>query len=180
MKFFPDTLDLTNGDQVISFIVWLEHQGLQPVLIVIDTLARSMPGGDENSPRDMGVLVAAADRIRKRLDCTVLFIHHPIKSGNKREIERGHGSLRGAADTMLILRCDKSGLLLRCEKQKDGPPFSPIRLQLKVVDLGRGQSSCVMVAEGESEAEEAVPSLSLTHQFALAMLVYVRRWLSEA
>jgi hypothetical protein len=38
---------------------------LGPVLIVVDTQARVTVGADENSARDMGELVAAADRLRQ-------------------------------------------------------------------------------------------------------------------
>src|SRR5207249_11248883 len=36
-----------------------------PVLIVVDTLARAMTGSDENSSKDMGLLVESADELRR-------------------------------------------------------------------------------------------------------------------
>jgi hypothetical protein len=39
-----------------------EHR---PALVVFDTLARSMVGGDENSARDMGQLIDGAEHVRQ-------------------------------------------------------------------------------------------------------------------
>jgi RecA-family ATPase len=41
-------------------------------LIVVDTLARAMPGGNENAPEDMGAFVEKCDAIRRRTGATVL------------------------------------------------------------------------------------------------------------
>lgn len=99
-----------------------------PVLIVFDTLARCMVGGDENSARDIGLTVDAVDRLRMRFDCAADLLHHTGKNG---ELERGSSALRGAADTIVALRPEGDGhLKLTCEKQKDGPEFSPWNLRL--------------------------------------------------
>ena len=100
---------------------------LQPVLIVVDTQARVTVGADENSARDMGELVAAADRLRQATGACVLFVHHESRAG---ENMRGSTALEGAAAT--IVRVTKDGTQLRAEniKQKDAAPFDPIRLRL--------------------------------------------------
>src|SRR5207244_3799517 len=36
-------------------------------LLIVDTVSRALQGGDENSPKDMGTLVATLDRLRERL-----------------------------------------------------------------------------------------------------------------
>ena len=51
-------------------------------LVIIDTLARCMPGGDENSARDMGLAVDALYRIQRATEGgTVLAVHHTGKDG---------------------------------------------------------------------------------------------------
>jgi hypothetical protein len=100
-----------------------------PALVIFDTLARCMNGGDENSARDMGALIAGADQIRKALGCAVLLVHHTNKSG---ESERGSTALRGAVDTLLKVKKSESGIVtLECEKHKDAPDFRPIELEMK-------------------------------------------------
>lgn len=72
----------------------------QPVFVIIDTVARSMVGADENSTRDMGVYIASIDNLCHRLDCGVLLVHHTNKNG----IMRGNNSLYNACDSVLFLK----------------------------------------------------------------------------
>ena len=60
-------------------------------LIVIDTLARAIAGGDENKSESMGQLVVHADAIRKETGAHVLFVHHSGK--DQARGARGHSSL---------------------------------------------------------------------------------------
>jgi hypothetical protein len=94
------------------------------VLIVWDTMARSMIGGDENAARDVGLAIAAADYLAEPHQAARLFVHHTGKNG---EEERGSSALRGAADTLLALKPYEPGLRLTCEKAKDSEAFEPWR-----------------------------------------------------
>lgn len=110
-----------------------------PVFVVIDTLARSMPGGEENSSKDMGLAVAAMDAVRHTANgATVMVLHHVNRAQGT---IRGHSSLLGAIDTEL--KAEKTGmnLSLSCEKQKDTAEFSPIVLAAQEVALPDGQTS---------------------------------------
>lgn len=122
----PQALNLLDKASVESFLA--EIAPTKPVAVIIDTLARCMPGGDENAPRDMSLAVSHADRIRTFLKATVLLIHHPGKEASS--AERGHSSLRGAADTMFQLKTVKNVLQMTCTKQKDAAPFNPVSLRL--------------------------------------------------
>lgn len=98
-----------------------------PALIVFDTLARCLVGGDENSSMDVGLLIAGADRIRTETGATVLILHHTNKGG---DVERGSSALRGAVDTLISLKAEDGVVTLKAEKQKDAAPFDPIPLIL--------------------------------------------------
>lgn len=98
---------------------------MEPVLVVVDTLARAMSGGDENSTRDMGVLIDVAGAIQQQTSSSVLLVHHDTKAGGTM---RGSSALLGAVDTSIECRADGRAVTLRCEKQKDAEPFEPIRL----------------------------------------------------
>ena len=100
---------------------------LDPSFVVIDTLARSMPGGDENSPKDMSRLVDNADRLRTATAATVLLVHHTPKDG---ETLRGHSSLEGAVDTAVEVKADGMTVALKVAKQKDLPKGDIERLRL--------------------------------------------------
>lgn len=106
----------------------------QPVLIIVDTLARCMAGGDENNAKEMGLMVRASDRLRKATGATVLLVHHSGKSDA--EVERGSSALRGACDSMFSTAEIEGGVRLSCSKQKEGPSFEPMDFALDVVEVG--------------------------------------------
>ena len=116
-------IDAAQAERLIADLVAFEPV---PVLVAIDTLAWSMIGGDENSARDMGLVLSVANRIRQA-GSTVLLIHH---TGWSKRHERGSSALRGAADTILRVTAKHDVVTLTCEKQKDDAPFDPIRLRL--------------------------------------------------
>lgn len=73
----------------------LVHE-LAPILVVVDTLARVTPGGNENAAQDMGRFVSAVDELRRRCGACILVIHHSGKDATQGA--RGHSSLLGAVD----------------------------------------------------------------------------------
>ena len=100
-------------------------------LVVIDTLARSMAGSDENSSQDMGQHVQALDWLRDRTGCGVIVVHHSGVEGSR---PRGSTALFGAADTLIRVDGDGSRVDMSCEKQKDAPPFA--REHFALVEAG--------------------------------------------
>lgn len=84
--------------------------------IVIDTLARSMVGADENSAKDAAIVIAAADALRSVNEACVLLVHH---SGYDATHARGSTAFRSASDTELSVKRTPDGLvILKAEKQK--------------------------------------------------------------
>ena len=132
----PGAVNLLDAGETTAFIDRIRAAALTPSMVIFDTLARSMPGGDENSAKDMGLVVANADRVRTAFKATVILAHHPTKT---EATERGSGALRGACDTMMQLTRTDNQLRLSCTKQKDAPRFTPVDVQM--VSSGGG---CVM------------------------------------
>lgn len=106
-------------------------QPLKPSLVIVDTLARTMDGHDENSTRDMGLFVRAIEDIMRELDCTVLMVHHTNKGGIS---ERGSSSLRGSADVMIKVQAADDLIKVECSKTKDAQPF-PTRY-MRILPVG--------------------------------------------
>lgn len=102
----------------------------RPALIVIDTLARSMPGGAENSPEDMSRVIEACDAMRRASGATVALVHHVDKAKGQ---PRGHSSLEGALDTAVKVESFGALVEVTCLKQKDAAHFAKITLQLRPV-----------------------------------------------
>jgi len=136
IRFLPDAVNLLDAGQLAKATHTLAALPEPPALVVIDTMARSMIGGDENAARDVGLFIAAADTLCKRSGAARLIVHHTGKNG---EDERGSSALRGAADLMAALKPDGAGVRLECVKAKDSEPFEPWRLHLAPV-----ADSCVL------------------------------------
>lgn len=69
----------------------------KPVLIVIDTFARALMGGDENSAQDVGAFNTAVGALIEGTGACVLIIHHTGKDKSKGA--RGSSALVAAIDT---------------------------------------------------------------------------------
>ena len=117
-------------------------------MIVVDTLARAMAGGNENAPDDMGKLLNNVEALRQGTDAFVLLIHHTGKDETKGA--RGHSSLKGAADTILLLsKRDDDLLELKSDKQRDMAPPRP-----KAFRLAHGE--CAAMDEDSDEVTTCV------------------------
>ncbi len=134
LYFLPEAVQLLAEAQVDALLEAIRATcpgGLG--LVVVDTVARSLVVGEENSAKDMGLFVAGADRIRTATGATVLLIHHVAKATGQM---RGSTALSGALDTIIEAKRDGDALILRCEKQKEAEEFEDIFLAKRVVDLG--------------------------------------------
>lgn len=89
-----------------------------PRAIVLDTLARCMGEGDENSARDMGRLVARCGIIERHFGCLVVLVHHVGKDPSRGG--RGSNALNGAADVTLLVEKGEAHSTVTVEEMKDG------------------------------------------------------------
>lgn len=123
-------------------------------LIVVDTLARAIAGGNENASEDMGALVATGDKIRQETGSHLTWVHHSGKEQAKGA--RGHSNLRGATDTEIEITADGVARQAEVKKQRDLPKGDVFRFELSVIELGQNRrnkpvTSCVIkVTEGQS------------------------------
>jgi hypothetical protein len=115
-----------------------EKMGVGITLIVVDTLARAMSGGNENAPDDMGALVTNMDAIREATGAMVLFIHHSGKDAAKGA--RGHSSLRAAIDTEIEVEAGGGEVRnATVVKQRDMKKGDVISFTLEVVEIGENR-----------------------------------------
>jgi hypothetical protein len=118
-----------------------------PVLIVIDTLARTFGAGDENKQADMNAYVHACDRLREATGANVMIIHHSGVHEDRRE--RGSNVLRGAADTVIKIsrKDDKIDVINGAPegKQKDAEEFKTVKLRTQ--KIGDGDASTLVLVE---------------------------------
>jgi RecA-family ATPase len=127
-------------------------------LIIIDTVARAIPGAEENSSKDMGLFVAACDAIRQTCGVAVIGVHHSGKDDERGM--RGSSALEGAGDAVIHLKRLEGNLVeIASDKMKDGEEFKPIIMSLEKVEwiderdpLGKPRSTLVPKMHGEDRS----------------------------
>ncbi|MGF1628535.1 MAG: AAA family ATPase [Kiloniellaceae bacterium] len=170
----PDMLGLPTDQNALITSIRLTLGQVRPVLIVLDTLNRSLEG-DENAPKDMTAYVRACDAIRDAFGCAVIVVHHCGTEGKR---PRGHTSLTGAADCQIaVKRSGERVISATVEYMKDGPEGEALHSRLEVVTVGQDEdgddiTSCVVVeAEPSSRTTSATPELTL-NQEAMFRILY--------
>lgn len=84
-----------NNDDLVAFI---QHTGITPRLIVLDTISRVMQGVSENDQAQASAVTKLADSLRGVASgCSVLALHHANKDGSM----RGSTVYEGDADVVL-------------------------------------------------------------------------------
>jgi len=100
-------------DQLIS-----EARSRDAILVIIDTLARSMPGFKEIASEEMGLALDALDRLRLEAQTATNLIHHEPYVANR---PRGHSSLYDGVDTTIgVTRTDTGLITIEVGKQRNG------------------------------------------------------------
>ena len=106
-----------------------------PVLIVVDTLARNFGPGDENSSRDMQAAIATCDLLRDATKASVVLVHHVGKDASRGA--RGSGALLGAVDCEYSVTREADGLLpFESTKMKEASRPDALAFRFETVDLG--------------------------------------------
>jgi len=151
-----------NGDQFLEAVKniaeeWKAYFQLQ--LVVIDTFAKALSGGNENDARDIGRILERGDQISRETGAHVCFVHHVPKNGSTL---RGHGSLKGDTDSVAMVTCDENKVrTMTFDKVKDGPNGGKLQFELMAVEIGRTEeedkpiTSCVVMPVGEKAAAKA-------------------------
>lgn len=125
--------------------------------IVADTLARSMAGGNESDTKDMGVVIADTDLVRRATGGCFMFVHH---TGWAEGHHRGARALEGAVDTELEVKGGGSTITLKTVKQKHHEGGQTWQLALTP-----RENSCVVAHAAEADR------LHVTAQQLLVALV---------
>jgi AAA domain-containing protein len=164
LAVIDDTVDLRSGkvdaDRIIAAakaLGTLSGQGV--VWIIFDTLSRVLAGGDENSSRDMGLLVLSIDRIYRETGAHCSLVHH-VPLGNDGRM-RGHGAAPGAADTTVRVEKQNGIVTVAIDKGSDLPEDEKPRLffRFKSIILTEEphRTASVMVQAEDQAAKSATP-----------------------
>jgi hypothetical protein len=145
--------------------------GHKPALIIFDTLARSMDGGDENSTADAARVTASVSLLKARWGCCVLILHHVGNLYAHRM--RGNSGFRNNGDIAIRViapplpdgqkRTPGDAVTLHSDKTKEEASFEDItvttELQEWTGDDGAPHSSLVVVASDQQPVRSAHPAI---------------------
>ena len=106
------------------------RKGIPIRLIVIDTLAMMMPGGDENSAEDMGRAIAACDDLAAVTGGMVVVVHHAGK--DEARGARGWSGLKASMD--VEIEATEGKLFLT--KSRDGVRHTEFTYTMETVEIG--------------------------------------------
>lgn len=154
MAFLPVPVNLITDD-VEALSEDISAGGYE--FVILDTLARCTVGAEENSAKDVGVVI---DSMTRLVDATpghrgvVLGVHHSGKNGDL----RGSSAYEAGVDTVYKAEKDGQTISLRCRKRKDGPDNDRHTLRLASII---GTDSCVIegVTGEVQDGGEAVQKL---------------------
>jgi RecA-family ATPase len=163
-------LDLCGATDAEELVKVFDHLPSRLGLVVIDTLARTMGDGDENTARDMGAFVRSLDHIRNATGAHVMVIHHSGKDASRGA--RGSGSLRGAVDTEIQLTRSGPVIMAETKKQRDMKTDKVFAYLLEDVELGLDEDgepvTSAIVQQTEPVARR--PKLSAQQRIAIQAL----------
>ena len=146
MKFIANAPNLMEIADVKALIKQIRKHG-EFDLIVIDTLAQSMAGGNENSGEDMGKVMGHCKDITRLTGAMVEAIHHSGKDESRGA--RGWSGLRAACDFEYeVIRAgeERVAAVTKMKGGADGDEFG-FRLQTIIVgkdDDGDDETTCVI------------------------------------
>ena len=128
----------------------IDSAGIKPGIVIIDTLAASIAGANENGD-GMLMLVSNGLALAAHFDCVVLFVHHVGNSDDAKKRARGHSSLPGAADFQILTERPQRELratltLMTAREDQDGVSFEAglSRVVLGVDDEGDEVSTLIV------------------------------------
>lgn len=127
----------------------------QPVFTILDTLARHVPGGDENTGPVMSLVVETLEGIKRASGGCASVVHHTGWGDGARL--RGHSSLEGGIDHAIAIlphdpKTQDGRLRVYAQKHKHHPDHQTI-LRMKLEEIGNAvvavEDRTLSAGEGE-------------------------------
>lgn len=122
--------DFSKSAQIKALKSLIQSEGYH--LVIIDALARYLPGMDENTVASVGPVLTRLRRLTDETGSTLLLIHHFNKGGHTRQSIsqgmriRGSSDIFAAVDTALTLVMKGPARILRPVKNRMGLEAKPL------------------------------------------------------
>jgi hypothetical protein len=134
LHYFRRPINFFDTVSVTAALAALKRQGFVPDLIIIDTLARSMVGGNESATEDMSKVFDLIDMFRRELkEPTFIVVHHGTKDGRT---YRGSSVIAANVDGAIEVSKDALTLTLSCPLgMKDAAEFATFKVRLEQIPV---------------------------------------------
>jgi len=141
--------DLRSDYDRLELLRAMQDAGACGGVVVIDTLAQSAVGMEENSSEGMGQAIAGLQKLQEVAGGLILASHHLGKDTTKGL--RGHSSLFAACDVVMEVSRDEDARSWKISKNKDGRDSETFGFELADVQIGEDYdgeavTSCVVRA----------------------------------
>lgn len=169
MFFAPGDFNLREQSGRQAFGQLLAGLPEKPGLIIFDTFAYALMGGDENSAQDVGAFNQAAQALIASTGATLLIIHHTGKDEKKGA--RGSSAIKGAVDTEISISDNRIAPL----KQREMELCEPVGFKLTGLVIGvdeDGDSITSCVVEPSTAATAAVRQVAKLKKDSVPEMMY--------
>ena len=168
ITMYPHRPKLQDGADSVALATQLQADG-PFAMVIIDTLAASTAGVNENSGEDIGVVLGHCEGIWRSTRAPIVLVHHIGKDETKGL--RGHSSMLAAADADIRVTRVDSLRMAKVENLKDGEDGAIFQFGLATVEVGKRTdgkpiTSCVIQhrddgSAGMQHVSRAEPSSTL-------------------
>lgn len=162
----PVAVNFRDQADIEKLIRSVERLNRKWTCIYVDTLARALLGADENSSQEAGLAVAAADALKHKFECAVVFVHHAGK--NSERGARGSSAILGAVDASIAVTKDESLVTMSVQKQKDAELLDDITLEMTQIASISGSS--IVLTRTDAPVKNKVVKKDINMQLALESL----------
>jgi AAA domain len=125
----------------------------QPLLVFMDTIAKTFPNLRENDADGMGLVINTVRRLSLICGSAIVSIHHVAKNGG--ETPRGHGSLNADADvTIMVTGAGADIRSVSLGKNRSGPSDKTFAFRIEGHSFGRDEDGDEITAPIACEVED--------------------------
>lgn len=146
LTIIPNTPNFLTAKDVQEVAAEIIKHNEKTDLIVVDTLAQTTTGADENSAKDMNVALRHIEMLAELTGASCHLIHHAGKDESRGA--RGTSALKAPLDVQFHVSKDGDRRVFWIDKMKDGPDgfgwnFDLLPVQLGLDEDGEIEASCI-------------------------------------
>jgi len=159
LTVIPAAPNFLKKEDVLELAAEIKSHNKETELIIIDTLAQTSTGADENSAKDMNIMLKYVSMLRDLTDASSHLIHHAGKDENRGA--RGSSTLKADCDVQFRISREGERRLFWVDKMKDGRDKFGWYFDLTTIPLGEDEdgdeiSSCIVKYDNQMTSTKKI------------------------